>query len=81
MKRKTKAPKDLGHLPHITLADGTVLEHGDYFRVKYEGRWQFRYGYESDGSVCAYGPYTETGTPKATAMRRTFRPENMRKDK
>lgn len=75
MKRKTTIKAALPHEGTITLPDDRVLEHGDEFTVKGEGRFVFAYEYKPDGSVTAWGPINKSGGQ--LAQWRSFDPDRV----
>jgi hypothetical protein len=57
---------------NVTLPDGRVIESGQEFTVKGEGRFTFAYEYRPDGSLTAFGP---VGSQQASW--RAFKPERV----
>ena len=70
------------NLPHGESCDTSMgtLNYDDEFSVHGEyGRFRFRYLWKPDQSIVAFGPYTQNGGPKQDAMRRAFRPNQVKK--
>jgi hypothetical protein len=65
-------PVEHKHRPRLVLPDGRVLEPGDQFTVRGEGKFTFSYEYVPDGSVTAYGPVNSQD-----AMWRSFHPDRV----
>ena len=78
MKRSTKAKVVLPHSDVVELPSGKTLTVGREFTIPRVGRFSFRYLYEPDGSVAAYGPLGSDGRPSGRARLRSFKPEQIR---
>jgi hypothetical protein len=72
-RSRTPAPV-LRHLDEVVLPDGKRLTPGREFTIPKIGRFSFRYCYEPDGSITAFGPL---GRPSHARLR-SFRPEQVR---
>lgn len=76
--RSSKATPVLPHVDEAVLPNGKRLTPGRLFSVPRAGRFSFRYLYEPDGSIAAFGPLTDDGRPTVRARLRSFRPEQIR---
>jgi len=63
----------LPHAPTATLPDGRELSEGDEFTIHGGGRFRFKYLYQPDGSICAWGPIDSK-----LAKQRNFRPDRIK---
>lgn len=70
---KTHHPVTLPHSPTAILPDGRELSEGDEFTIHGGGRFRFKYLYQPDGSVCAWGP-----TGSQYAQTRSFQPSRIK---
>lgn len=76
--RSSKSTPVLPHGSEIVLPTGKTLTPGREFSVPRAGRFSFRYVFEPDGSVAAFGPLSDDGRPTGRARLRSFRPEQIR---
>lgn len=76
--RGSKTAPVLPHVAEAVLPNGKRLVEGREFSVPRAGRYSFRYLFEPDGSITAFGPLTDTGRPTGRARLRSFRPEQIR---